>query len=92
MLCKPSRRFFNEVSPTRIAYRIRFGGIVPYIGGEIPKMGDRVKDANSQLATVVELGRNNHVIVKWDEGVVGIEYPAQEFTLIARALKHDALR
>lgn len=59
---------------------------MPYIGGEIAMVGDRVKDAKGQLATVVELRGNNSFIVKWDEGVVGIEYPTEEFALVARAV------
>lgn len=60
---------------------------MPYISGEAPILGDRVKDAKGQLATVVEVSRTDRVIVKWDQGVVGIEHPTREFALVSRVLK-----
>lgn len=50
-------------------------------------VGDRVKDRKGRQATVVEVSTNYAVIVKWDEGVVGIEHPTGEFALVARAHK-----
>jgi len=58
---------------------------MPYITGEMPKVGDRVKDKKWRLATVVSV-QESGIVVRWDQGVVEIEYPnANDFELLERA-------
>jgi signal peptidase I len=63
-----------------------------YVTREKPLPGDRVKNEDGQVGTVVEVrSRNRHIAygeiaVKWDEGVVVIYHcHADEFALVARA-------
>ena len=55
-----------------------------YASGEMPMIGDRIKDNGGQQATVIAF-RGSRIIVRWDKGVVGMEYASEGFTLIARA-------
>ena len=63
-----------------------------YANDEIPLAGDRILNSNGGLGTVIgtSLGASKHaeparISVKWDEGIVEIEYDsASRFTLIAR--------
>jgi hypothetical protein len=59
---------------------------VPYAKGETPQVGDRITDKKGRLAIVTEVQRGPGIVIRWDEGVVGFEYPsADEFTLLSRA-------
>jgi hypothetical protein len=58
---------------------------MPYMTGEMPKVGDRVKDKQWRLATVISVLESG-IVVRWDQGVVEIEYPnANDFELVERA-------
>jgi DNA-binding NarL/FixJ family response regulator len=49
-------------------------------------MGDRITDKKGRLARVIEVQGGLGIVIRWDEGVVGFEYPsAEEFTLLSRA-------
>lgn len=58
-----------------------------YASGETPMFGDRIKDKQGRQATVRDLLPDGEILVRWDEGVVEMEYPANKFTLTARATK-----
>jgi hypothetical protein len=62
---------------------------MPYVGGELPKLGDYVKNEYEQPGTVIRLhsAQNgiDQISVRWDDGAV--EPPlasAEGFTLISR--------
>jgi hypothetical protein len=57
-----------------------------YASGETPMIGDRIKDKQGNRATVIDI-EGSRIMIRWDEGVVGMEYASDEFTLIARATK-----
>jgi hypothetical protein len=59
---------------------------VRYASGEAPMIGDRIKDRQEREAKVIDL-EGSRIMIRWDEGVVGMEYPSEEFTLIATATK-----
>jgi hypothetical protein len=59
---------------------------------ENPVAGDRIRNSEGRLGTVVALQNRNRdigygqLIVKWDDGVVEINYPfVREFALVSRA-------
>jgi hypothetical protein len=61
---------------------------MPYVGGELPKLGDYVKNEYEQPGTVIRLhsAQNgiDQISVRWDDGAV--EPPlasAEGFTLIS---------
>jgi hypothetical protein len=63
---------------------------MPYVGGEIPKLGDYVKNEYEQPGTVIRLHSaqdgKDQIAVRWDDGAV--ETPlgsAEGFALISRA-------
>jgi len=57
---------------------------MPYRTGELLAVGDRIKDSNGKLGTVTSyVGRI--FTVRWDEGVVDLQYSlAEKFTLVSR--------
>jgi hypothetical protein len=57
-----------------------------YASGETPMIGDRIKDKQGKQATVIDI-EGSRIMIRWDEGVVDMEYASDEFTLIARATK-----
>ncbi len=57
--------------------------LLPYANGEMPMIGDRIKDQKGRQAKVIDL-EGSRIIIRWDEGVVGMEYASEEFTLIER--------
>jgi hypothetical protein len=67
--------------------------LLRYANNEIPAAGDRIRNADGGLGTVTttwtrggQHAEPNRVTVKWDEGVIEIEYDsASRFTLISRA-------
>lgn len=56
---------------------------MPYASGEMPWVGDRIKDKQGRQATVTDVERSR-ILIRWDDGVVSLEYPCEEFVLIAR--------
>jgi len=65
---------------------------MPYAGGEIPEIGDRISDKRGRLGTVTHISFGPRtpaeLTIRWDDGIVGIRYPvAEDFTLISRAPK-----
>ena len=57
-----------------------------YAGGEVPMVGDRIRDPNQRTATVQQVLIGRGIGIRWDQGVISIEYPwTNQFTLIARA-------
>lgn len=57
---------------------------MPYASGEMPMIGDRIKDNQGRQAKVIDL-EGSGIRVRWNEGVVGIEYPSDEFFLVEGA-------
>lgn len=66
-----------------------------YASDETPMTGDRIKNSAGALGTVTAVlaapstisapSTPSHIRVKWDEGVVDIDYDvASKFTLVAR--------
>jgi hypothetical protein len=64
-----------------------------YANDEIPMQGDRIRNSAGALGTVTSVLRASasssepiQITVKWDEGIVGIDYDvAQKFSLVSRA-------
>jgi hypothetical protein len=61
-----------------------------YASGENPEVGDRVTNRGGRVGTVTVIATSlsgiSDLIVKWDDGIVGITYSnAEDFTLIWRA-------
>jgi hypothetical protein len=54
-----------------------------YKSGEVPVIGDRVKNKDGRRATVIDL-KGSLIEIKWDEGVVGLEYSSEQFALVER--------
>ena len=54
-----------------------------YSSGEMPKVGDRVKDTQGRQAKVTDV-EGARILIRWDNGVVSLDYPCEEFVLIAR--------
>ena len=59
---------------------------MPYATGETPMIGDRIKDKQGQQAKVNQL-EGDKIMIQWDEGVLALEYPPDDFFLVARAKK-----
>ncbi len=59
---------------------------MPYASGEMPLIGDRIKDQKGRQATVIDL-EGSRIVIRWDDGVVGMEYASEVFTLTARGSK-----
>ena len=62
---------------------------MPYAGGEIPVLGDYVKNDLEQPGTVTRLrmasNGEDFVSIRWDDGgVVSPLIPAKDFTLLSR--------
>ena len=60
-----------------------------YASGESPELGDRVTNKAGRVGTVTvistQLCERSDLVVKWDDGVVGISYSdAGDFTLVLR--------
>lgn len=61
-----------------------------YANNEVPRPGDRIRNSRGDLGTVRTVlpggskpGEPTHMTVKWDEGIVEIEYDsAADFTLL----------
>ena len=51
------------------------GERVFYKAGEVPKVGDRIQDKRGALATVVGVQPRVGILLRWDQGVVDLEYP-----------------
>ena len=61
-----------------------------YASGETPEAGDRVSNTEGRVGTVTVIATSLtgafDLIVKWDDGIVGITYSnPNNFTLIWRA-------
>ena len=56
---------------------------MPYASGEMPVVGDRIKDQKGREAKVTDV-EGNRILIRWDEGVVSMEYACEEFFLLAR--------
>jgi hypothetical protein len=62
-----------------------------YASGEIPQIGDRLEDSKERQGTIVEIN-DSEIIIRWDEGVVGISYPSVlGFFFVQRKTVGDAL-
>lgn len=59
------------------------GNSMPYATGEMPIVGDRIKDKQGRQAKVTDV-EGARILIRWDEGVVSLEYPCDSFVLIAR--------
>jgi hypothetical protein len=57
---------------------------MPYSTGEMPMVGDRIKDQKGRQAKVTDVERAT-ILIRWDEGVVSLEYPCEDFALVARS-------
>ena len=62
-----------------------------YRGGDIPRIGDHVKNQFGRTGRVVQLveehsGKMAHqqITVKWDDGAVPFDFWAEDFALISR--------
>ena len=56
---------------------------MPYATGEMPVVGDRIKDHKGREAKVTEV-EGDKILIRWCEGVVSLEYACDEFFLLAR--------
>ena len=56
---------------------------MPYATGEMPMVGDRIKDQKGREAKVTDV-EGARILIRWAEGVVSLEYACEEFVLIAR--------
>lgn len=60
-----------------------------YAHGGDPMVRDRVSDKESRISMVTHVSGNHpeyeQVTIKWYDGIVGIRYSAEEFTLISKA-------
>lgn len=54
-----------------------------YASGEMPVVGDRIKDQKGREAKVTDV-EGARILIRWDEGVVSMEYSCEDFVLIAR--------
>ena len=60
-----------------------------YEYGEEPAAGDYIKSKTGRLGTVTEVKPGKNLIIKWDDGVVGISYKvAEQFELVSRSAQH----
>jgi hypothetical protein len=50
----------------------------------MPMMGDHVEDKKRRQAKVVDL-EGSKIMIRWDEGVVVMDYYPEQFTLLRRA-------
>lgn len=62
---------------------------MPYVGGEIPAVGDNVKNEWEQPGTVTRVHeskeQHERINVRWDDGGADLVFAfAQEFTLLSR--------
>jgi hypothetical protein len=62
---------------------------MPYFGGEVPRLGDYVKNQYEQPGTVIGLysakGEKDQISVRWDDGAVEAPLASAEgFTLVSR--------
>jgi len=58
---------------------------MPYTSGEIPMVGDSIRDKAGRLGSVTAASNGGIFTISWHEGVVGADYKAAErFTLISR--------
>jgi hypothetical protein len=102
-LRKPSK--LEEISTAVAAgpywrRRIKESVRVRYGTGEIPMTGDRIQDAALGMGTVTAISlpatggpEPSHVSVKWDEGIIEIDYDtALRFALVARNSTRTARR
>jgi hypothetical protein len=88
MLGKFFKRNFRNICAKNI-HRTKLcltNSFMIYASGETPMIGDRIKDKQGNRATVIDI-EGSRIMIRWDEGVVGMEYASDEFTLIARATK-----
>ncbi len=49
---------------------------MPYASGEMPMIGDRIKDRQERQAEVIDL-EGPRIMIRWAEGVVGVEYHSE---------------
>ena len=59
------------------------GNSMPYATGEMPMLGDCIKDQKGREAKVTDV-EGDRILIRWDEGVVSLEYACDEFVLLAR--------
>jgi hypothetical protein len=57
---------------------------MPYATGEMPMVGDRIKDQKGRQAKVTDI-EGDRILIRWVEGVVSLEYACGEFALVARS-------
>ena len=56
---------------------------MPYACGEEPMIGDRIQDKQGRPGKVTDL-QESRIRVRWDKGVVAIEYAPEGFSLVGR--------
>ena len=61
---------------------------MPYASGEVPKIGDRIEDKQGRRAKVTDID-GTRVTIRWDQGVISMDYASEEFTLIARSKQQE---
>jgi len=62
--------------------------VVPYATGEIPEVGDYVKNQWGQLGTVTRVrfaqNEEERICIRWDDGGLELLFsPASEYTLVS---------
>jgi hypothetical protein len=57
---------------------------MPSASGEMPMIGDRIKDKKGRQARVTDV-EGTRILIRWDEGVVSLEYPCEDFVLAERS-------
>jgi hypothetical protein len=57
---------------------------MPYATGEMPMVGDHIKDQKGREAKVTDV-EGATILIRWNEGVVSLEYPCENFALVARS-------
>ena len=68
---------------------------MPYASGENPRLRDRITNEEGRVGTLLDIAKDrggiSELIVRWDDGVVGLRYSyAGNFRLISRARRHTA--
>jgi hypothetical protein len=57
---------------------------MPYASGETPMVGDHIKDEQGRQGKVTDV-EGSRILIRWDEGVVSLEYPCDDFVLVTRS-------
>ena len=55
-----------------------------YASGELPQIGDRIKDHKGKYAKVIDI-EGSRILIEWDEGAMDMEHPSDDFFLVETA-------